>query len=136
MLQALGIQPCSCLFISFASNGLEARNPQCPREHGIPQGSRTRSREVPAPATSGTVFCGQGYGWPKKTPGPPVQNTSQGPLAGLPRARKENGLTFTRWWRQRLMLHYARRSYMNYACPSRVIQYRDSISLLSKLDQP
>ena len=22
------------------------------------------------------VFCGQGYGWPKKNPGPPVQNTN------------------------------------------------------------
>ena len=25
--------------------------------------------------TLGMVFCRQGYGWPKKTPGPPMQNT-------------------------------------------------------------
>ena len=30
------------------------------------------------------VFHGQGYGWPKKTPGPPVQNTTNIYLEGRP----------------------------------------------------
>ena len=66
------------LFTSYlyASNGLKAHNPQCPREHRIPQGSRTYSHKVPLPVTSGTVFCRQGCGWPKKTLELPIQNTN------------------------------------------------------------
>ena len=60
----------------YTSDGLKAHNPQCLRKHGKLQGSCTHTLKFPVPATLGTVFCGQGYGWPKNTLGLPVQNTT------------------------------------------------------------
>src|SRR5216683_3931643 len=66
---------CPVYSYAYASDGLKARNSQCPREYGILQGSCTHSHKFPMPVTSGMVFLGYSYRQPKNTLGPPMQNT-------------------------------------------------------------
>ncbi len=44
--------------------------------HNTRGNTGTPQNPMPTPESPGTVFWGYGYGWPKKTPGPSVQNTT------------------------------------------------------------
>ena len=47
-----------------------------PIAHNALRNTGTWPKTVPMPEHSGTVFLRYRHGWPKKTPGPPMQNTN------------------------------------------------------------